>query len=164
MMLMLLLQLAWYHRQAMLFVLFANVSLAMAALITNCILHSESAHFSLSYRSIDGGFGSGDQHDRGVFDLETWTCKVKDLPSFRSLGYIEKQCTMETAARGSSVVLFIFATALFVTIWWDAKRHGAIIAEGGMDRMALDDEDDCELEEIVNKRDLGHFELHENRA
>lgn len=140
-------------------VLSANAALAMAALITNFILHSESAHFSLSYRSIDGGFGSGDQYDHGVFDLETWTCEVKGLPSFRSVGYLEKQCTMETAARGCSVVLFIFAIALFVAVWWDAKRHGAIIVERGMDRTTSDDEVDCELEEIVAKRHLGHIEL-----
>lgn len=158
-MLTLLLEILWYHRQAMLFILVANASLALAAFIANFTLHSQSAHFSPSYRSIDGGFGSGDQYSGGVFDLETWTCEVKDLPSFRSIGYIDKQCRMEMAARGCSVVLFVFAAALLAAVWWDAKRHGAIIAERGMDQMAFDDEDDCELEDVVAKRHLGHIDL-----
>jgi hypothetical protein len=158
-------QLLWYHRPALLLILFANASLALAAFISSFVLHSQSEHFSLSYRSINGGFGYGDVYATGVFDLETWTCEVKDLPSFHNVSTLSQQCAAEVAARASTVIMFIFATGLLIGVWWDAHKHRAlIVVSWEKDRMALDDEDDCELNDMAIMAQLEHIGLQKNRA
>jgi hypothetical protein len=138
-----------------LFVLFANASLALTAFVTNLILHSKSEHFSLSYRSLNGGFGYGDVYEFGVFDLETWACEVKNLPSFQDVSTLSQQCAGEASARACTIVMFIFALAMFIAAWWDTEKHQALIAvEWETDRMACDEEDDCELDDVAAKSQL----------
>ncbi|KAH5466242.1 hypothetical protein HBI55_245940 [Parastagonospora nodorum] len=150
-------KLSWYWKQAVLVVLFANASLALAALVTNFIFHSKSERFSLAYRSLNGGFGYGDVYEFGVFDLETWTCEIKNLPSFREVSTLSQQCTAETSARACTVAIFIFALCMFIGTWWDTKTHQAMfVVAWKMDRMAFDDDDDCELDDITATSSLAH--------
>jgi hypothetical protein len=158
-------QLLWYHRQALFFALFANASLAFAAFITSSVLHGKSEHFSLFYVSEDYRLGYSGVYGGGVFDLETWTCEVKDLPSFQDVPGISQQCAAEMAGRICTAIMSIFAIGMFLAVWWDAKMHRAfIVVEWDGDRMAWDDEDDCELNDVAAMRQLGHIDLRKHRG
>jgi hypothetical protein len=92
-----------------------------------------------------------------VFDLETWTCEINRLPSFRSrdVSKLGQQCAAETSARICSVITFVFALGLFFATWWDAKKYQTLIAVAWeTDPMASDDEDDCELDDFATKTQL----------
>ncbi|KAH7408478.1 hypothetical protein DE146DRAFT_375831 [Phaeosphaeria sp. MPI-PUGE-AT-0046c] len=155
-------RLSWHKTQVVLFTLFADASLAFSAFVASFVLHSKSEHFSLSYRSYYGGFGYTGAYDRGVFDLETWTCEVKVLESFRyhsaSLG---RQCAAEFAGRASIAIVSTFAIIMFVAVWWESKKSGSFISiKYETDQMACDAEDDREVVDVAAKRQHGSDESH----
>lgn len=157
-------QVSWYQKQALLFLLLVNASLALAAFITSFVMHSKSEHFSLSYRSLNGGFGHGSVYEYGVFDLETWTCEVKNLPSFQGETALGQQCTAAATGRICTALVFVLAFFLFIAVWWDIKKHGSLFAtKFEVDRMACDDEDDCELDDVAagkQRRAIGFPSAH----
>ncbi len=126
------------------------------------MLHSKSAQFSLSYHKLEGDASGAYEFDfeNHIFDLETWTCSIKNLPSFRGVSTISQQCTAEMASRTATVIMFILALALFVVVWWDTRQNQALIVAGWRaDPMTWDDEDDCELVNFVGTRQLRRSDL-----
>lgn len=154
---------SWYKTQIVLFILFATTSLAFSAFITSFVLHGRSAHFSLSYHSYYGGFGGTTLYDQGIFDLETWTCEVKHLPSFRSFTSLGQQCAAEGGGRIGIAIQSIIAIVMLMAVWWDTKKSGSFITiKHEKDHTACDDEDICELDDVEARRRLDPDEFRPN--
>lgn len=102
--------------------------------VASFVLHSKSAEFSLAYRNVDSGFGPAGSYDSGVFDLESWACATADIRSFQSAGFgLQSQCMLESGSRACSLLLVIFAVAVFGGVVWDMRAGRNVFTDWRMD-------------------------------
>lgn len=100
--------------------------LALATMITMIIQLFQSMHFSL--RTVKDHI-TDDIFDDGVFDLGTWACETKDLPSFASFYSLAQQCGLSSALRVSTVFQFLLTSSLLTIVWWDKRVDRQLFVE-----------------------------------
>lgn len=78
-----------------------------------------SSHFNVYYTSRRGGFGREGVYDRGTFDLETWSCELKDVPgAMVAWDDYTMQCHLERAGRWMMIpYLLIGVSVAFFVVW-----------------------------------------------
>ncbi|KAF2667423.1 hypothetical protein BT63DRAFT_426302 [Microthyrium microscopicum] len=94
--------------------------LILAVTITTIVQLFQTSHFPLP--AILNGTISDSQFDNLVFELGTWSCETKDLPSFAGYG-LAQQCAILSILHFSMMFQFLLAAMLLIIIWWD-KRGG----------------------------------------
>jgi hypothetical protein len=102
------------------FLHFSNSILVLFSLVSIFITNKSSSHFRSRYimRKADrsNAFGSSDndgiRYNIGTFDLETWSCELKNVEGARAVwSEYERQCQVETAGR---VIAVPFVVASFL--------------------------------------------------
>lgn len=80
-----------------------NSILIILATISLFATHKSSSHFNPDYNSRKdpgSGFGVDGVYDRGMFDIETWSCELMNQPgAWMVWEDYSKQCRIEMAGR-----------------------------------------------------------------
>jgi hypothetical protein len=120
---------AWAFRRNIMFLHIMNSILVLFALVSIYVMHKSSSHFRDGYVNFRASrMNDGDPNDLtdnffryniGTFDLETWSCELKDV---RGAGMVQsdygKQCSIEVAGRVIMIPFLIMAwTVAGVGIW-----------------------------------------------
>ena len=122
--------------------LILNTMLVLSLLITLNIVHAKSAHFNIHYTSKYGGYGPSDIYDKGVFDLETWTCELNSVTTIAEEeqsnigGDMGRQCIIERTTRWVMVPLFVLAAMVAGLAVWELFR-----VERGREARELEDQE-----------------------
>ena len=108
--------------------LILNTILVLSLLITLNIVHAKSARFNIHYTSKYGGYGPSYIYDKGVFDLETWTCELNSVTTIAEEeqsnigGDMGRQCMIERTTRWVMVPLFVLAAMVAGLAVWELVR------------------------------------------
>jgi len=105
-----------------------NTILVLSLLITLNTVHAKSARFDIHYTSKYVGYGPSHIYDKGVFDLETWTCELNSVTIISEEeqsnigGDMGRQCMIERVTRWMMVPLFVLAAMVAGLAVWELVR------------------------------------------
>lgn len=112
----------WAFRRNIMFLHIMNAILVLFALVSIYVTHRSTSHFRDGYVNFRATFmdekpnkfrGPDDntfQYDRGTFDLETWSCELKDVPGVGMVASdYAHQCSVELAGRALMIPFVVVA-------------------------------------------------------
>jgi len=103
-------------------------------MIYQFVQNGRSAHFDIEYDPINGSY------DKGLLNLETWTCEtVGTILPFEKYEF-RKQCIGERGSRGLLVVVWLSSIALLGSLIWDFRTAQVVIGSKGQDKSGWEDE------------------------
>ncbi|KAL5120161.1 hypothetical protein ACEQ8H_001987 [Pleosporales sp. CAS-2024a] len=118
---------AWAFRRNIMFVHIINSILILLALVSIFATHKSSSHLWDGYVKFRTTMTDGSKDPKktvfryniGTFDLETWSCEMKDVPGASMVhDDYAKQCSIEIAGRGIMIPFMILVWAVAgISIW-----------------------------------------------
>lgn len=122
-----------------------NSVFCLVIVVISLVHRFQSGRFDPSYRSTKiqyAGYGVGDDYDKGVFDLGSWTCALSAYHAFDDSDHVmRRQCVGETGALWSSVLLVLSNLVLSCSIWADWRGQRALVRDY---KDAFPDEYECD--------------------
>ncbi|KAH6711601.1 hypothetical protein BKA61DRAFT_578045 [Leptodontidium sp. MPI-SDFR-AT-0119] len=105
-----------------------NALLSLTAMTYILITHSQSSTFDAYYRS------DYREYDRGMFDVEAWTCQINQYPS----GLPDGPCWTAKTARWVDVARCAVAVVAAAVGWWALRGEREVVNQARMRKKARD--------------------------
>ncbi|KAF1995065.1 hypothetical protein P154DRAFT_474950 [Amniculicola lignicola CBS 123094] len=112
---------AYSFRRNTMFLHLSNFIIILFSLVSIYITHKSSSHFFLRYVMRKAGRPNTEEvrYNLGRFDLETWSCELKDIPGARMVKEdYSRQCMVEAAGRWVMIPFMIVSFAVAVLAVW----------------------------------------------
>ncbi|KAF2728654.1 hypothetical protein EJ04DRAFT_448899 [Polyplosphaeria fusca] len=119
---------AYSFRRNSMFIHLTNSILILFSLVSTFVTHKSTSHFLEGYinRKADRP-GEGIRYNIGTFDLETWSCELKDVPGARMVADdYARQCSVEIAGRLILIPFLIITfvvTGISIAVMLGGKRN-----------------------------------------